>query len=167
MAGQQVDYFQLFDLPFRLEVDAVALKKAYYKKSLEVHPDHHQDASLEDSAVINEAYKTLKDEQAILKYVLVTHGGFDLEKGNALDPMFLMEMMDLNEKVEAANESEIPKLTDDVESRQLQLRKGIEGLWKLEIDKWSDSQWKQLHKYYLESQYLLRVTKNLNTFASR
>ena len=58
------DYFQCLGLPRRLNIDLPELEKRYYDLSRKFHPDYfqqrlvsEQEISLENSAVINKAYR--------------------------------------------------------------------------------------------------------------
>ncbi len=55
--------------------------------------------ALKIAAEINQAYKTLKDSDATMAYVLKIHGMLEDEEKYTLPPAFLMEMMELNEAV--------------------------------------------------------------------
>ena len=57
-------YFELYDLPISLKIDAIQLKQKFYELSRKFHPDFFSQASeneqvdaLEKSALINKAFK--------------------------------------------------------------------------------------------------------------
>ena len=63
----QKNYFQLFDLPEDFALDQVQLGKRYRQLQKELHPDryasgsaHEQRLAVQYSALINEAYATLR-----------------------------------------------------------------------------------------------------------
>ena len=65
------DYFEVFGLPRRLRVDLDALQRRFYELSRRHHPDFHQGAAAEDqaraleaSALVNRAYRALRDPVA-------------------------------------------------------------------------------------------------------
>ncbi len=75
------DYFAVFSLPRRPVVDLPDLEQRYYALSRRVHPDLFHDrppaeqaASLRMTALVNRAYKTLKDPVARGLYWLELHG---------------------------------------------------------------------------------------------
>lgn len=101
-----LEYFALFGIPVSLRVDKAALRKSFFELSRQLHPDYHAQATdaeqadvLEAAASLNKAYKTLGDDDALIAYVLTEKGLMEAEEKYALDPEFLMEMMDLNEAV--------------------------------------------------------------------
>ena len=64
----QVDYFTVFGLPRNPIVDEAALTLQYYDVSRRLHPDLYQtgtaeekEASLQNTALLNRAYRTLRD----------------------------------------------------------------------------------------------------------
>ena len=80
-ASAPTDYFSVFSLPRRLTIDLADLERRYYALSRELHPDLFSDrppaeqaASLKMTALVNRAYKTLKDPVARALYWLELHG---------------------------------------------------------------------------------------------
>ena len=76
-----VDYFSFFGLPPRLNVDVAALEKDFYVLSRKLHPDlnagtgsNEQEWSLEQSSMLNDAYRTLKDPIKRTQYLLHLEG---------------------------------------------------------------------------------------------
>jgi molecular chaperone HscB len=106
------DHFERLGLPRRFAVDPVAVEGEYLARSRAVHPDFHQlgssaeqRASLELSAALNEAYRTLKDPVRRAEYLLTLHGGPTAQQEKDLDQAFLMDMLDLRERIEQARAS--------------------------------------------------------------
>lgn len=105
------DYFEVFGLPRKLRVDEEALRRRFYELSRQHHPDFHQlageaeqAAALVDSALVNRAYRALRDPIARVEYVLALEGGGDGAKQSAPKAM-LMEMLEVQEALEEAKES--------------------------------------------------------------
>lgn len=76
-----VDYFSFFGLPRKLNVDTAALEKEFYELSRGLHPDlnvrqdkREQDWSLEQTSMLNDAYRTLKDPIKRTQYLLRLEG---------------------------------------------------------------------------------------------
>jgi molecular chaperone HscB len=76
-----VDYFQFFGFPRKLNLDAAALEKEFYSLSRRLHPDMSAQAdsqerawSLEQSSLLNDAYRTLKDPIKRTEYLLRLEG---------------------------------------------------------------------------------------------
>src|SRR6266576_4085589 len=76
-----VDYFTFFGLPPKLHVDVPALEKSFYELSRKLHPDlnaragsQEQEWSMEQSSLLNDAYRTLKDPIKRTEYLLHLEG---------------------------------------------------------------------------------------------
>ncbi len=102
----QPDYFALYGIAPTLSPDRAALRKKYYELSRQYHPDRFsgsdgvgQAEALQQSSQVNEGYRMLGDEDALLGYVLRYSGVIEEEEQYKLPSDFLMEMMELNEAV--------------------------------------------------------------------
>jgi len=76
-----VDYFTFFGLPAKLNLDVTALEKSFYELSRRLHPDlnaragsREQEWSLEQSSLLNDAYRTLRDPIKRTEYLLHLEG---------------------------------------------------------------------------------------------
>jgi molecular chaperone HscB len=76
-----VDYFSFFGLPPKLNVDVAVLEKSFYELSRKLHPDlnaragtQEQEWSMEQSSLLNDAYRTLKDPIKRTAYLLHLEG---------------------------------------------------------------------------------------------
>ncbi|MGA3102865.1 MAG: Fe-S protein assembly co-chaperone HscB [Terriglobales bacterium] len=76
-----VDYFTFFGFPRKLNLDTAALEKEFYALSRRLHPDVFGQAedrerawSLEQSSMLNDAYRTLKDPIKRTEYLLRIEG---------------------------------------------------------------------------------------------
>jgi molecular chaperone HscB len=76
-----VDYFTFFGFPPKLSLDTAALEKEFYALSRRLHPDIFGQAddqerawSLEQSSMLNDAYRTLKDPIKRTEYLLRLEG---------------------------------------------------------------------------------------------
>jgi molecular chaperone HscB len=75
------DYFQVFGLDRKFQVDLPALETEFHRLSRKVHPDRFARAgenerqwSLADTALLNDAYRTLKDPLHRTEYLLKLEG---------------------------------------------------------------------------------------------
>lgn len=76
-----VDYFTFFGLPPKLNLDVAALEKDFYDLSRRLHPDlnaragsKEQEWSLEQSSMLNDAHRTLRDPIKRTEYLLHLEG---------------------------------------------------------------------------------------------
>jgi molecular chaperone HscB len=102
------EYFEFFGLPRNLALDAADLEKRFYALSRKYHPDLYarksqaeQEEALEASAVLNDAYRTLRDPVTRLTYLLKLEG-FDIGEQGTKDvpPELLEEIFELNMALE-------------------------------------------------------------------
>ena len=124
------NFFELFGLPVSFEVDTQQLSERYRDLQRAVHPDKFANASdrerrmaVEKAAQINEAFQTLKTPMNRARYMLELRGvDFDTERDTHLDPMFLMEQMELREALGEVKSAADPvaalgKSMDDIRKR--------------------------------------------------
>ena len=162
-----------------LSVDMAELRKSFLDKSRQFHPDYHtlsseleQEDALQRSTFNNEAYKTLSDPDRLLAYVLKMKGVLAEESAeNKLPPDFLMDMMDLHEKIMALEFDPDPGLfsavNDLVNSLEQDLETEISHVKAVWNDQPGQEHMLQVAKdYFLKRKYLLRIKENLSKFAS-
>src|SRR5258706_5675836 len=104
------NHFELFGLVPAFALDIARLEAAYREIQSKVHPDRfaqagdaERRASMQMTTQVNEAYRTLKSPVQRAKYLLALHGvdvGF--ETNTAMPREFLMEQMEIRERLEAA-----------------------------------------------------------------
>lgn len=128
------NYFELFDIEPRFDIDLAQLSERYRALQKQWHPDRfahlterERRLAVQYTAHINEALATLKSPLRRAQYMLLlagrdTHG----ETGGQLDPMFLMQQMELRERL-----AEVPELDDpesEIEALQEQAEAQLRAL---------------------------------------
>lgn len=107
------DYFTVFGLPRKLAVDGEALQQRFYDLSRQHHPDFHQGAdaagqaeALAQSALINRAYRALRDPLTRVEYLIALEEGREVREGAIDKPKapreLLEEMLEVQEALEEA-----------------------------------------------------------------
>jgi molecular chaperone HscB len=134
------NHFELFGLAPAFALDLDHLDRAYRDIQAEVHPDrfaHAGDAerraSMQMTTQVNEAYRTLKSPVQRAKYLLELNGvdvGF--ETNTAMPPEFLMEQMELRERLEEARDAKTldglqKELTEEKKKIQVQIARLIDS----------------------------------------
>jgi len=108
------DYFSVFSLEPRLDLDLKALEDEFHRLSRKLHPDRFARAldnekqwSLADTALLNDAYRTLKDPLRRTEYLLKLLGNGGLagsdskaQKGAGAPADLLEEAFELNMQLE-------------------------------------------------------------------
>jgi len=102
-----LDYFRFFGLEPRLALDPEDLQQRFYQLSRKLHPDRYLAAtpterqySLEGAAILNDAYRVLRDPVARAEYVLRREGLEEVSPGRRTPPELLQEIFELNEALE-------------------------------------------------------------------
>lgn len=103
------DYFTVFGLPRRLTLDENALEAAYHGLSRRFHPDRFAAASprarivsLENSALLNAAYRALRDPWERARYLVDLETGDRAGQSDTPPPSLMEAILDLREALNAA-----------------------------------------------------------------
>jgi molecular chaperone HscB len=159
------DYFTFFALPRKLTIDLPALEKDFYELSRKLHPDlnaragtQEQEWSLQQSSLLNDAYRTLKDPIKRTQYLLKLEG-VEIEeqsksateqarasgqlKKQIVPPDLLEEVFELNMQLEELRTQkkmgeddpalieEIGRQRLELEGKQEELLRNLQHLWKM------------------------------------
>lgn len=174
-----MNYFELFGIPVSLQVDPSLLRRRYHELSRQFHPDMHTQAGaavqadmLEKAALVNQAFKVLGNEHDLLQYVLELKGLLVEGDKHPLPQLFLMEMMDINEKLMELeydpDEEAIAALYQDVTAMEDELYEEVAGIVAgFNEAEAAPAAMDKLKEYYYKRKYLLRIQDKLSTFASR
>lgn len=135
-----VDYFSFFELPRKLRLDEAELEKSFYALSRQFHPDYfmsaaaeEQRASVDRSSMLNDAYRTLRNQVTRAKYLLTLEGYKEEEK--KAPPDLLEEVFELNMQIEelraakkSGDEDEAADARSSIEEALTHLHKKLQGL---------------------------------------
>ncbi len=131
------DYFRFFGMEPRLRIDRSQLQSRFYDLSRLLHPDRYtrrasteQQYSLEATAILNDAYRVLRDPVSRAEYVL-RHSGFESSQPRSknVDPELLEEVFELNtalEELKEGDESARPQL-EAARKRFVAMRRGMDA----------------------------------------
>ena len=160
-----VDYFTFFGFPRKLNLDASALEKEFYALSRRLHPDLFAQAnpeerafSLEQSSMLNDAYRTLKDPIKRTEYLLRLEG-VELEeqskqatekaratgklKKQVVPPDLLEEVFELNMHLEELRTQkktgeDDPALLEEIGKAKLSLDEKYDALFNELKSEWNE-----------------------------
>jgi len=100
-----MDYFEVFGLPRILGIDLTSLEKTFHDLSRRYHPDYFSTAPAAEktkavrmTALLNDAYRTLRHPVRRVEYLLSLHG-FKPD-GSKVPQALLMEVFEINEQME-------------------------------------------------------------------
>jgi molecular chaperone HscB len=159
------DYFAFFGLPQKLNLDGPLLEREFYKLSRRLHPDlfvsagkAKQDWSTEQTSLLNDAYRSLKDPIRRTEHLLHLQG-VELEeqsktateqarasgsmKKQVVPPDLLEEVFELNMQLEQLRMSkksgqDDPALVKELEAQRVALEDKHEALLQELRTYWSD-----------------------------
>src|ERR1700741_25393 len=152
----QPDYFAVFSLPRKLNIDLPQLERSFYRLSRQYHPDvyatkspEEQQWSLDQTSLLNDAYRTLKNPVSRTEYLLKLEGVV-LEAGKSEDgkpkdsrvpPDMLEEVFELNMQLEEMRMNrkmgeDDPQLRADLEKARVEFESqladsdtALQALW--------------------------------------
>jgi len=136
------NYFEVFGLPRKLQIDLDALQRSFYELSRRHHPDFHQGAEAEDqarvleaSALVNRAYRALRDPVRRVEYLIALEEGREVREettAKAKVPVDLLaEMLEVQEALEEAKSS---GLTDEAAEQLRAERQRLQERYQSEED---------------------------------
>ena len=160
------NYFELFNLPEKFQIDSVKLQENYRSIQKEIHPDrfatsteNEKTQSMIKSTQVNDAYQTLKSTTKRAKYILSLHKS--VEK-ITLPPDFLMQQMEWEEHLE-----DIEKNNKELDQFKLAINKKYKEyslLLSTQID--NDQNWNEaaitIDKLYFVEKLLHKINIALN-----
>jgi molecular chaperone HscB len=120
-----VDYFQIFGLEKKYELDPGSLEGKYKDWQKKLHPDlvhnksqKERDYAAEQSAKVTEAMRTLNKRLSRAMYIMKLNGIHVNEEETITDPTLLMEIMELREAIAEANETkELHQIRSQVQEK--------------------------------------------------
>ena len=160
------NYFELFNLPEKFQIDSVKLQENYRSIQKEIHPDrfatsteNEKTQSMIKSTQVNDAYQTLKSTTKRARYILSLHKS--VEK-ITLPPDFLMQQMEWEEHLE-----DIEKKIKELDQFKLTINKKYEEyslMLSTQID--NDQNWNEaaitIDKLYFVERLLNKINITLN-----
>jgi molecular chaperone HscB len=122
------NYFELFEIPVSYDVDIKQLQHRYRDLQKAVHPDRYANASsqerrlsMQQTSLINQALHTLKHPVERAVYLLQLKGvDFTMDNETTMDAAFLMEQMEMREKLESIRQQHDPLA--ELDSMQADIR---------------------------------------------
>jgi molecular chaperone HscB len=136
------DYFTVFGLPRKLAVDGEALQRRFYELSRLHHPDFHQGAeadrqaeTLARSALINRAYRALREPLSRVEYLIALEEGREVREGAADEPTAPRELLEeMLEVQEALEEARAEGMGGEAATRLRQERARLEARYAAEAE---------------------------------
>jgi molecular chaperone HscB len=136
------EYFRFFDLPDHLNIDLADLEKRYYALSRQWHPDRfarkseaERNEAEQNGALLNDAYRTLKDPIRRAEYVLSQNGLAAAQQ--SAPPDLLEEVFELNmalEEIRDGDSSVRPQL-EAAQQKFIEMQAEVDRSLQVEFEK--------------------------------
>lgn len=164
-----MNYFELFEIPVSLKVDATKLKQQFFILSRKYHPDfftqeneNDQAEALDKSSMVNKAFKVFQHQNETIKYVLHLKGLLEEEEKYQLPPDFLMEMMELNEQLSDAkmedDKASLEKIKVNLAAAEEEIYAPVKSIIENEEDgTLTTEELLKVKEYYFKKKYLERI----------
>lgn len=134
--SKELDYFTCFGLPRVLNIEPQVLEKKFYELSRVFHPDFYQsrdeterEISLRNSALLNTAYRTLKDPIKRADYLLGLEAGAAKNIRTSPPADLFEEILALQEDLEefrSAAAKQAPERTEELRAKLKADREALE-----------------------------------------
>jgi molecular chaperone HscB len=141
------DFFSFFGIEPQLALDPVSLQKRFYELSRQWHPDRYagrpaadQELALSNTALLNDAFRTLKNPVPRAEYVLSRHG-LALEEAKQVPPELLEEVFEMNMALDELKDGD-PSVRPQLESARegfASTLAGIDAQLDTEFRRWDES----------------------------
>jgi molecular chaperone HscB len=138
------DYFSVFGMEPKLNLDLAELEHEFHRLSRKLHPDrfaraqeNEKEWSLADTALLNDAYRTLKDPLRRTEYLLKLlgaeigeeHSGKDRKDPSRVPADLLEEVFELNMQLEEMRANrKMDEANPELEASLIQAKAKFDGL---------------------------------------
>lgn len=164
-----MNYFELFEIPIQLQVDAKQLSGKFLQLSRRYHPDFYtqdtpdaQEDALQKSALLNKAWNVFQQPDQTIAYVLNLKGLLDEQEKFQLDPDFLMEMMDINEAIAENDPARQTSLNERLEELQQEIYAPVKKIVEdYQEGTTTEAELLKVKAYYFQKKYLDRISSSL------
>lgn len=133
--SKEMDYFTCLGLPRRLTIDQAALEAKFYQLSRTFHPDFfhgksepEQAIALGNSALLNTAYRTLKDPVKRAEYLVSIEAGSCKDIRSAPPADLFEQILALQEDLEEFKAASAGEACDGLEDLRARLQQDREAL---------------------------------------
>jgi len=138
-------FFEVLGFPVRFDLKSAELEERYEQLSLELHPDFYSSApkaekllSESATAILNSAYKTLRDPTLRADYLLHLLAEKQSLDERSLPDGFLEEMFFLQEALDdlldSGNMKKLSRMNEDLQNRKKDIEENYAPLFKKHED---------------------------------
>lgn len=154
-----MNYYSIFELPPKFDLDLKELERRFYKESMRLHPDRNPDLlnAAKLTADLNEAYRTLRDPWLRAEYFLK-------EKGGSLDSKIPPHLAEIYFELQEQNKPEILlSLKDRLQTQVAHLEQKLLDLGRdLDAESSSSNCLQRLRDLISERKYLSSMLRDID-----
>lgn len=167
------NFYELFELPVSYDVDFTKLQQHYMMLQKQLHPDRFANSSdlqkrlsMQQTSWVNEAQSTLKDPVLRATYLLKLNGiDINLENETTMDAGFLMQQLELREKLEQVKQNYkthdgdplaiLDTITEELKTSMNDIKQGF-------ADSYTAGQFEDAREWIRKLQFLKKATSEVN-----
>ena len=132
----ELDYFSCLNLPRKLNIDQNEIESTFYQLNRVFHPDYHAQGddpnektiSLGNSALVNTAYRTLRDPIQRAEYLIRLEAGSAKDIRTAPPADLFEEILELQDDMEAFRSHDPQEDSEEMTALRRTLQKAQESL---------------------------------------
>ena len=166
------NFFELFELPVSYDVDLNEIQQHYMALQKQVHPDKFANSSdqekrlsMQQTSWINEAQATLKDPVLRATYLLKLKGT-DINLGNetTMDAAFLMQQLEMRERLENIRKENDPLAVLDGISKEL--KASTDDMMKSFSQSYEADKIEEAREWIRKLQFMQKARKEVNVLSA-
>jgi molecular chaperone HscB len=166
------NYFELFEVPASYDVDLDQLQHRYRALQKAVHPDkyasagsHERRLSMQQTSLINQALHTLKHPVERAMYMLKLKGvDFAMDNQTTMDAAFLMEQMEMRERMEGIRDRDDPLA--ELDRMSLDCKAGMSRIADEFKQAYASDQLDDAREAVRKLQFLYKAAKEIDDLAA-
>jgi molecular chaperone HscB len=166
------NFFELFELPVSYDVDLKKIQQHYMALQRLVHPDKYTSGtdqekrlSMQQTSWINEAQATLKDPVARATYLLKLKGtDINIENETTMDAGFLMQQLEVRERLENIRNEKDPLGSLDQMSKEL--KSATEDMMKSFSEAYEADEIDDAREWIRKLQFMQKAKKEINSLSA-
>jgi len=166
------NYFELFEIPVSYDVDLGRMQLRYRDLQKAVHPDKYANASsqerrisMQHTSLINQALHTLKHPVERAMYMLQLKGmDFTMDNQTTMDAAFLMEQMEMRERLEAIREHQDPLA--ELDDMSAAVKKNMDNMVANFKHAYDAGKLEDAKEVVRKLQFLYKATKEIDELAA-
>ena len=165
------NFFELFGLPVAYDVNLNQVQQHYMDLQKQVHPDKFANGSdqekrlsMQQTSWINEAQTTLKDPVLRAIYLLKLSGvDFSLENETTMDAAFLMQQLEMRERLENIKDETDP--LDRLDEIAKEVKTEMTTMMKCFVQSFESEKLDESREWIRKLQFMQKAKNEINQLA--